>query len=155
VIIHCGEWECNAELAPGDERCPKCGSENIMIGTVTPKGTRVSAPRDFPRMRLQGRHQEGTDRVQYLFTAGGVPGHGVPKSVRRAPSAPHIKVYNDVMWNADRQQVERREMYTDSDRDYYRQEWFSLVTGERTWRKEGRLSDPDMHGQSARRRPEQ
>jgi hypothetical protein len=47
--------------------------------------------------------------------------------------------------------LERREMTTDSERDYYRQEWFSLRTGERTYFKEGKLSDPDTHGQSARR----
>jgi hypothetical protein len=49
--------------------------------------------------------------------------------------------------------MERREIYVDSENDYYRQEWFSLETGETTWGpKEGKLSDHDMHGQSARRR---
>jgi hypothetical protein len=42
-------------------------------------------------------------------------------------------------------------MTTDSEKDYYRQEWFNLLTGERTYFKEGKLSDPEMHGESARR----
>jgi hypothetical protein len=42
-------------------------------------------------------------------------------------------------------------MYVDSENDYYRQEWFSLVTGEPTYFKQGKLSDPEMHGKSARR----
>ena len=42
-------------------------------------------------------------------------------------------------------------MVVDSERDYYLQTWYDLDTGECVYRKEGRLSDPDMHGQSARR----
>jgi hypothetical protein len=47
--------------------------------------------------------------------------------------------------------MERRVMQVDRDNDYYKQEWFDLETGERTYLKEGRLSDPDMHGESARK----
>jgi hypothetical protein len=97
-------------------------------------------------MRLQGRHKED-GRTEYLFWVGGPP----PASARRAPAAPHIQMYSEIRWSHDRQQMERREMLVDSDNDYYRQEWFSLETGERTYFKEGRLSDPDMHGKSARR----
>jgi hypothetical protein len=61
-------------------------------------------------------------------------------------------MYNDVVWNHDRHRMERRVIHVDSDNDYYKQEWFSLETGERTYFKEGKLSDPDMHGKSARRR---
>jgi hypothetical protein len=61
-------------------------------------------------------------------------------------------MYSDIRWSHDRQQMERREMYVDSENDYYRQEWFSLETGERTYFKEGKLSDPEMHGKSARSR---
>ena len=42
-------------------------------------------------------------------------------------------------------------MVVDSERDYYLQTWYDIDTGECVYRKEGRLSDPDMHGQSARR----
>jgi hypothetical protein len=60
-------------------------------------------------------------------------------------------MYNDVVWSHDRQQMERRVIHVDSDNDYYKQEWFSLETGERTYFKAGKLSDPKMHGKSARR----
>jgi hypothetical protein len=56
-----------------------------------------------------------------------------------------------VVGSYDRQNLERREMTTDSEKDYYRQEWFNLQTGERTYFKEGKLSDPEMPGESARR----
>jgi hypothetical protein len=75
----------------------------------------------------------------------------IPASNFEPRKAPSVKVYSDVVWSYDRQSPERREMTTDSERDYYRQEWFSLRTAERTYFKEGKLSDPDMHGQSARR----
>ena len=78
-----------------------------------------------------------------------------PPTPGPANVAPHIKMYSDLMWNHDRQRRERREMYTDSANDYYKQEWFSIETGETTWAKEGKLSDPDVHGQSARRRREE
>ena len=61
-------------------------------------------------------------------------------------------MYNDVVWNHDRHRMERRVIHVDSHNDYYKQEWLSLETGERTYFKEGKLSDPDMHGKSARRR---
>jgi hypothetical protein len=65
--------------------------------------------------------------------------------------APHIEFYSEVKWNHDRQRMERRVMHIDSENDYKKQEWFSLETGERVWWKEGKLSDPGMHGESARR----
>jgi hypothetical protein len=72
--------------------------------------------------------------------------HGEPGKV-----APHVKFYSEVLWNHDRQRMERRVMYVDSENDHYEQEWFSLETGERTYFKEGKLSDSDVHGKSARR----
>jgi hypothetical protein len=60
--------------------------------------------------------------------------------------APHRRHYNDILWNADRQRRERRIMVIDTEQDYYLQEWYDLETNQCTWRKEGRLSDPDMHG---------
>ena len=65
--------------------------------------------------------------------------------------SPHIKVYVDVLWNHDRQRMERRTMHVDVENKYYKQEWFSLETGECVFSKEGKLSDPEMHGKSARR----
>jgi hypothetical protein len=63
-----------------------------------------------------------------------------------------MKVYNDIRWNHDRQRRERFHMVVDSEKDYYLQEWSDLTTSEIVWSKEGQLSDPDIHGQSARRR---
>jgi hypothetical protein len=69
--------------------------------------------------------------------------------------APYFAVYDDVRWNHDHQRLERRLMRVDREADGYIQEWYDLETGEPTYRKEGRLSDPKLHGQSARRRKHQ
>ena len=65
--------------------------------------------------------------------------------------APYFAVYDDVRWSHDRQRLERRLMRVDREADGYVQDWYDLETGEPTYRKEGRLSDPKLHGQSARR----
>jgi hypothetical protein len=57
-----------------------------------------------------------------------------------------------VLWNHDHQCMARRRIVADAETDSYVQEWTSLETGEVLFRKEGRLSDPEMHGASARRR---
>jgi hypothetical protein len=72
--------------------------------------------------------------------------HGEPGEVR-----PFLEMDDDIRWNHDRQRMERRRMVHDRDQDYKLQEWTALETGEVTWRKEGRLSDPEMQGKSARR----
>jgi hypothetical protein len=145
VFVHCSQ--CQIEFPPGYDSCPACGSNNVMVGMVTPSGMRVAAHRDSAkRMKLQARNSDD-GKTQYEFSVGGIRptgGHGVRPSV-----APHIKMYSDVVWSHDRQQMERRLIHVDSDNDYYKQEWFSLETGERTYFKEGRLSDPEMHGKSA------
>jgi hypothetical protein len=146
VIVHCAQ--CQTEVPPPGEKCPACGSEDIMVGMYTPSGMKVSAQRDAKRMRVQARH--GKDgKTEYVFSVGG--SHPRQRPASFAPVAPHIKMYNDVIWSHDRQQMERREILVNSDEDYYKQEWFSLETGERTYFKEGRLGDPEMHGKSARR----
>jgi hypothetical protein len=147
VIVHCSE--CQTEFAPGHDKCPACGSNNVMVGMYTPSGMKVSAHRDSAkRMRLQARHTD-EGKTQYEVSIGGL----MRRDARgiRPKVAPHIKMYNDMVWSHDRQQMERREILVNSDEDFYRQEWFDLKTGERTYFKEGRLSDPDMHGRSARR----
>jgi hypothetical protein len=146
VIVYC--HPCKANLTLADRRCPECGSDNIMIGVTTPDGKRIAAvSRDWPRMIVQGRHAAGTDKTQHSVTAA-----KSAKTGRPAQIAPHVRIYNEVKWSHDRQQLERRDMYIDSEQDYYRQTWYSLQTGEITWGpKEGKLSDPDMHGESARR----
>jgi hypothetical protein len=146
VIIHCAS--CNTVVGPVDDCCERCGARDIMVGMVTPSGVRVSAPREAPRIRIQGRRLPGSSRVQYEATVGGPI--KMPRR-DRSPAAPHLKLYSDLLWNHDRQRLERREMLVDSENDYYQQEWFDLATGERTWEKGGSLSDPNNHGRSARR----
>jgi hypothetical protein len=151
MIVYC--HPCKANLTLADSRCPKCGSHNVMIGVLTPDGKPMAAvSRDWARMIVQGRRATGSDETNYSVTAAksAITNH----AGRRARIAPHVRVYNDVKWSYDRHHLERREMYIDSEQDYYRQTWYSLETGEITWGpKEGKLTDPDMHGKSARRGP--
>ena len=143
VLIHCAI--CQTTLTPGRDTCPACGSDDVMVGMYTPSGIKLSAQQGDARMRLQARKHE--DRTRYEFAIGSP---AVPLS--RPPGvAPHLRMYSEIKWSHDRQQMERREMLVDSENDYYKQEWFDLKTGERTYFKEGQLSDPDMHGKSARR----
>jgi hypothetical protein len=71
---------------------------------------------------------------------------GEPGEIR-----PHREVYDEVRWNHNRARNERRRIIADREQDYYSQEWYDLDTGELVWRKEGQLSDPKVHGESARR----
>ncbi len=64
---------------------------------------------------------------------------------------PHLEIDDKTVWNSDRQRPERRLIMVDRDNDRYLQEWTDPQTGDVTFRKEGPLSDPDMHGESARR----
>jgi hypothetical protein len=64
---------------------------------------------------------------------------------------PCLEQSTKIRWNGDRQRYERREIVVDRKNDRYRQSWFDRGTGERTFHKEGRNSDPTMHGKSARR----
>ncbi len=77
------------------------------------------------------------------------------RSGQRGEVAPHLEVKDDVLWNHDRQRLERRHMVIDREADHYVQRWFDLETGLPTYDKEGHLSDPEMHGESARRRKDQ
>jgi len=92
-------------------------------------------------------------RFDVTLTAGVEVDPSMKSSSRhgqRGEVAPHIEVTNRTLWNHDRQRRERRQIVADGDRDYYLQEWTDPVTGE-VYRKEGQLSDPNLHGESARR----
>lgn len=151
VIVQCAQ--CNTTILPGDAVCPICQSaDHIMVGMSTPSGTRVLANRDnAKRLRIQGRRKDDGHMTFRAVLGGPLKAQPPPSSA--AGKAPHLKLYSDVLWSYDRQRLERREMHIDSENDYYMQVWYSLETGEITWGpKEGKLSDPDMHGESARRR---
>lgn len=64
---------------------------------------------------------------------------------------PHEEIRDQVLWNGERKRLERRIMIIDRGGDHYSQEWSDLETGQITFTKSGQLSDPDMHGESARR----
>jgi hypothetical protein len=64
---------------------------------------------------------------------------------------PFCEVSERVKRSHDRDRDEWRRLVVDRDQNYYLQEWTDLDTGEVTWRKEGALDDPTMHGDSARR----
>jgi hypothetical protein len=55
------------------------------------------------------------------------------------------------MWNHDRQAYETRDVVVDRDDNLYRQEWTDPDTGETTFRKQGRLDDPNLHGPASHR----
>jgi hypothetical protein len=111
VFVHCSE--CQTEFPPGHDRCPTCGSNNVMVGMYTPSGMSVSAHRgNANRMRLQARHTDD-GKTQYEFSVGS-PRPRSAGSVR--PNiAPHIRMYNDVVWSHDRQRMERRLIHVDSE----------------------------------------
>jgi hypothetical protein len=156
MIVHCAE--CQAAIPAGGQDCPRCGSADILVGVELASGTRVSFLRDSPRVRGQVRsHGGGTYSGSVTVRDGISPTDAMRGQLPHCPPGPvrpHVRVYNDILWNHDRQRMERRLMHTDSERGFYVQEWYALETGELAWRKEGRLSDPDLHGQSARRRRE-
>jgi hypothetical protein len=153
VIVFCSK--CRAEFPPGHDVCPECGSKSIMVRNVTPSGMQY-AVRKSKRTRLRGRREESRPGTLYSISFSDTVGltdslRGQVRHGERGVSKPHIEISNDVRWNHDRQQMERRTLYVDRENDHYKQEWFNLETGERVFWKEGKLSDPDMHGKSARR----
>lgn len=95
------------------------------MGTFTPGGLRLSVAKGWGGLRMVGRPDGG--------------------------GRPLVRVDVQEVWNHDRARMERRELYIDRENDRYVQEWTDLMTGAVVWRKEGRLSDPMMHGRSARR----
>jgi hypothetical protein len=147
---HHGEC-CTGRL--GDE-CPswaipyESGVDGDTWEASLPGGGQVLARRDSGRFRVQGRRKDD-GKMQYVASIGSPT---IPDSSVRLKRAPVLKLYSDVVWSHDRQRMERREMYVDDENDYYKQTWYSLETGEVAFHKEGKLSDPDMHGESARRR---
>ncbi|QSB14029.1 hypothetical protein JQS43_21200 [Natronosporangium hydrolyticum] len=74
---------------------------------------------------------------------------------KRDAPAGQVKPYEEVtdrtVWNGERGRLERRVIVIDRRNNKYSQTWYSLDTGEVTFAKSGDLSDPGMHGKSARR----
>jgi hypothetical protein len=113
---------CDAELTlNATEPCPHCGSA--------------------ARIRLV----ELNDSVGVHDGFDLAARHGEPGQVK-----PFREISDRVKRTHDRDRDERRRLVVDRDQSYYLQEWTDLDTGEVTWRKEGALDDPMMHGDSAR-----
>lgn len=114
--------DCGDDLERDGAKCPACGSR---------------------------------DRLIEIFEVG----HGIDVSERlhRLCEQPGMvsryrKLYSDVRWNSDRRHKEYRIMVVDKENDYYFLERYDLETGKRIWWTEGRIGDPGLHGQFARRR---
>ena len=113
---------CGTELRRDQDNCPECGSTSRSIAVEVTASINLET-----ELRTQARH-------------------GEPGKVK-----PHSRGYSELLWNHDRQRVERRVMVIDHENDYYLQEWRDRATDEVVWRKDGPLSDPNLHGASARR----
>jgi hypothetical protein len=113
---------CETELDRDELACPTCGCRDRHIYADVDSAIGIETS-----LGLKGRH-------------------GAVGDVR-----PYMEQSTKIRWNDDRQRNERCEIVVDRENDYYRQEWFDLETGECTFSKEGWLSDPDLHGKSARR----
>ena len=113
---------CVADLTVNESPCPWCGCPDRHIYADVETAVGVET-----RIGLKGRH-------------------GAPGEVK-----PYLEHKTEIKWNHDRQRNERCDLVVDRENDCYRQSWYHLDTGERVFHKEGRLSDPDMHGKSARR----
>jgi hypothetical protein len=61
-------------------------------------------------------------------------------------------MYNDVVWNHDRHRMERRVIHVDLATTTTSRSGSVWKPASALYFKEGKLSDPDMHGRSARRR---
>jgi hypothetical protein len=109
-------------------------------------GTDLTASGPCPTCGSGDRHIFVTDQALGFDGFGLQARHGQPGEVR-----PFKVVKDEVKWNHDRQRKERcRELY-DRENKHYVQEWSDLDSGAITFRKEGRLDDSDIHGESARR----
>lgn len=113
---------CRIELERDQTTCPACGGQDRNI-----EATEEDALPVYTGFKGQARH-------------------GQPGEVRW-----HSEQRSEIRWNHDRRRMERRVEVFDRENNYYLQEWRHLETGEVTFRKEGPLDDPRLHGESARR----
>lgn len=116
--------DCASLLDRDDSRCDHCGSTNRSIHHVIDEAVAVD---DW--VAVKQKERDAPDRRPHRETT------------RKA----HV-------WNHDRQQHEDMTLVVERDRDWYEQTWRDEKMGAVTFHKEGRLSDPSVHGESARRR---
>lgn len=111
-----------SHVFPGAETCPACGRRELVVELFVMDEVRIA---DDTLTKLKRRHGEGPVKPHYEYE----------QRSRR--------------WNADRNRYEQRVMVVDRERNWYVQEWRDIETDEVTWRKEGPLNDPELHGKSA------
>jgi hypothetical protein len=109
-------------------------------------GTGLAAPGPCPACGSWDRHIFVSDDVRVIDTMGLQARRGLP-----CQASPFKVISEQIKWSGDRGRFERRRMLIDRESNHYVQEWSDLTTGEVTYRKEGRLDDPEVHGESARR----
>lgn len=132
-MVHCAA--CQTVLPPGLDRCPACGSADIMVGASTPGGTRVSAARpDLAALRAGAT-------VFRLY------GKGDPAYKQGGRFLRHtIKVE----YSSKRHQLEYVERIFDKVRGTYIERCYDPQTGATTFEKEGPITDQSLHGRRAR-----
>lgn len=100
-----------------------------------------------PECGSRDRHILDSDQITLVEQSRLKKRDGEPGKIR-----PYAEHYDEARWNGDRSRVERRVMVVDRSTNFYSQEWSDLVTGEVVFTKSGALDDPDIHGESARRK---
>jgi len=135
-------------------RCSRCKRFKASDGLLL-------CPRCGP---TSGLRQDATVRLRTVIATVTISGDQPPPRSPRSPVSSKVKATvkragrkarltateDRGEWNNDRQAFEIREMVIDCDGDkYYSQEWRNPDTGETTFKKQGRLDDPKMHGRES------
>jgi hypothetical protein len=100
--------------------------------------------------------QDATVRPQTITIGGPPPSEPTSSTVsarvtRRGKASRLTAKQDRGKWNHDRQTHETREIVVDRDDSYYAQTWTDPASGETTFRKQGRLDDPKLHGRASHR----
>ena len=126
MIFHCGD--CDETLTPGHDRCTRCGSASVMMGTFTPKGSRVSVPVGSHDFRITGKDHETVKKNPFLRTT--------------------IKQE----WSPTRQQWEYVERVIDKVNRTYHETYRDMATGEVTFEKGPfPIEDQTVHGRRGKK----
>lgn len=133
VLVHCSE--CQTEFPPGCDRCPTCGSDNVMVGASTPGGTRISVARPDPSSLTAGA------TVFRLYGKGDSSYKEGGRFLRH-----NIKIE----WSSQRQQLEYVERVFDKVQGTYIERCYDPKTGAMTFEKQGRITDQSLHGRRGR-----
>lgn len=119
-------------------RCQRCGRFKRNDGIlICPRHGPVRQDATVRPRTIGGDSSVSRDNPPTSSTQRAVVGKGKRKLVAKLDRG---------KWTNDRQAYETREIVTDKEADFYRQEWTDPITGDTTFRKRDRLKDQDMHG---------